>query len=108
MKTEASKIREQILEEFPSASPGFVDILIEALEIHAKKRNDYSGKNFVQVFSEFETVGKFHDIKRKYDRMYNKIANKAEYQVNESLEDTALDLGNYAFLFLEYLRAMKK
>jgi len=103
-----SELKDKMHELYPHAELGFIDILIEALELSNRKSNDYQGKNFVQEYDEFHTIGKFHDIKRKYDRLYNKVAKKTEYQVDESLEDTAIDLGNYAFLFLLYIRNMKK
>ena len=102
------ELKNKMHEMYPHAEIGFIEILIEALEISNKKQHDYSGKDFVQEYSEFHTIGKFHDIKRKYDRLYNKVAKKSEYLVDESLEDTAIDLGNYAFLFLLYIRNMKK
>lgn len=98
----------QLKDLYPTASEGFISILVCALEIHAKKRNDYNGVGFVQEYSEFMTTGKFWDIKRKYDRLYNKMVKGMNYMVDESLEDTLLDLGNYAFLMAEYLRDMKK
>lgn len=98
----------QLLQEaYPDASPGFIAIMVDAIEVHAKKRHDYNGPAFVQEHTSFHLVGKFWDIKRKYDRLYNRFVKQVEYKVAESDEDTLLDLGNYAFLMLEYIRAEK-
>jgi|TARA_R100000501_G_C2627592_1_gene121542 hypothetical protein len=103
-----NEIKKYLQDKFPTASKGFIDVLVDALDIHAKKRNDYTGTDFVQKFSKFETLSKFYDIRRKYDRLYNIMVKDTEIQVDEKLKDTALDLGNYAFLLVEYINEANK
>ena len=104
-------------EQFPTARPGFIKVLTEALELHARKNNDYNGGNTtsVQLYNdaqpetnkEFEMIAKFCDIRRKYGRLYNAIAIKREMKVDEKLEDTAIDLLVYSALFLEFIKGEK-
>ena len=93
---------------YPTARTGFIKVVVDALELHAKKNNDYNGKTEVLTINKFETMAKFADVRRKYSRLYHLIAEEAEMKVDEQLEDTAIDLGVYAFLLTAYLRLLKK
>jgi hypothetical protein len=90
---------------YPNARPGFVEVLVEALEIHAKKNKDYNGAKPL-----FPATGAslFYDLQRKFGRLYNIIQSEEDPQVSESLIDTALDLGVYSFLMVEKLKEDKK
>lgn len=90
--------------EYPNSRPGFIAILIDALELHEKKNHDYNKDNSEIAISEFETYAKFADVRRKYSRLYNLMVEKKVMKVDEQLEDTIIDLGNYAFLLAEYLK----
>ena len=94
MRNEISTVQ-CIMDEFPEASDQFVEIMVKAIALHEKKRHDYNGPNFVQEHNTFMTMGKFWDIKRKFDRLNNKMVEGIDYKVDESFEDTLLDLGNY-------------
>lgn len=97
-------IDDTLKEYFPSARPGFIEALLQALAIHSKKNHDYNGKVVPIVFNDFETKSKFSDIRRKYSRLFHMVAEEQEMQVDEKLEDTVLDLVVYSALFLEYIK----
>lgn len=102
-------IKFALISSFPTARPGFIETLVDALELHAKKNNDYNGEfQKAMEISKFETMSKFADVRRKYSRLYHLIAEEKEMKVDEQLKDTAIDLGVYAFLLTEYLNALKK
>ena len=96
-----------LIELYPNARPGFVKILVAALDIHSKKNHDYNNTD-VQEYIPFETLGKFFDIRRKYSRLNTIISREGSFLVDETLEDTALDLGVYALLFAEYIKEYDK
>lgn len=86
--------------DFPNARPGYLEVVVQAIELHAKKNNDYNGSK--PLFAERPTLQEmFYDIKRKYSRLHHLIMGGTDPQVDEKLEDTALDLGNYGFLLAE-------
>ena len=106
-EVDIAALKKLLLEKFPTARPGLVSVLVDALDIHARKNHDYNGKLAEKDPSTFELHGKFFDIRRKYNRLLNAIEGNGVTMVNENLEDTALDLGVYAFLMAEYIgRAM--
>lgn len=92
-------------DNYPTARKGFIRVLVKALEIHAKKNNDYNGK---KVLFPATVESLYHDIRRKFGRLYNIFAEGSEVMVDEKLEDTVLDLGNYAFLMAELMEEMPK
>lgn len=96
------KIKDLLVKEFPQARPGFIKVLVDALLLHSSKNHDYNGKGDESRF-DMGLPGKFFDINRKFSRLYHAIAEKEQITVNESLRDTAVDLGNYAFLLVEYI-----
>lgn len=100
----------QLLAElYPTARPGFVEILIDALELHSRKNNDYNGgkSNPIEI-GKIEMISKFLDVRRKYSRLHHMIAEENEMKVDEKLEDTAIDLAVYAILLTEQIRATNK
>lgn len=108
-KIGAKGIVQKLSEIYPTARPGFINVLIDALELHARKNNDYNGTKIDKIpFTTFETMAKMADVRRKYSRLYHLLAENVEPKVDENLEDTVIDLGVYAFLLLEYLREAKK
>lgn len=105
---EKNKIVEYLKNNFPDARTGFIEALVNALELHSRKNSDYTGASITPlIFSDFETTSKFCDIRRKYSRLYHFIAEKNKLKVNETVEDTAIDLLVYAGLFVEYLHSQK-
>lgn len=102
-------MNDELKKQFPTAKPEFIDCLMEILELHAKKNNDYNGSNYwIQNYNEFETYSKFADVRRKYSRLYHFIVNKTKMKVDEKVEDTAIDLCVYAILFYDYIKRFKK
>ncbi len=90
-------------DNYPTARKGFIRILVKALELHAKKNNDYNGK---KVLFPASVESLYHDIRRKFGRLYNIMDSGGEVMVDEKLEDTVLDLGNYSFLMAEMMEEM--
>lgn len=90
---------------YPNARVGFIRVLVDALDLHARKNHDYNGALSVQVHNKFEMYSKLNDVRRKYSRLYHLLAEEKEMKVDEQLEDTAIDLGVYAFLLTEYIRS---
>jgi len=117
MNKEQIKEFEKLKKLFSTARPGVIKVFIEALELHAKKNNDYNNgiidnsntynDNRIITNNDFELVAKFCDIRRKYARLQNVIVNKREMKVDEKLEDTAIDLLVYSALFLEHIKTIK-
>ncbi len=103
--TTKEQLFEQLKEDFDTARPGFLNVIADAIYLHASKNNDYNGVN--PLFpATVESL--FFDLKRKFGRIYNQLGNGTVYQVSESLQDTAIDLGVYAFLMVEKLREEKE
>ena len=83
-----------------------------ALELMKKKNNDYSGKSGMKPFATFtraEAMGITSTEKGMLVRMVDKISRLSsfteagEFKVeDEKLEDTILDVINYAILFYAY------
>ena len=92
--------------KFPDARAGFIEVLIEALELHARKNHDYTGNKEFNPF-DLGLKGRFHDLNRKFSRIYHIMWEEQEIKVDEKLEDTVIDLGNYCFLLAEELNNIK-
>lgn len=84
----------------------FNNILDKMRKIHESKNNDYSPEGEFGNFSESERVGvepwrgAFVRLQDKYTRCCNLIRGKEQMVKNEALEDTLLDLANYAVIVL--------
>ena len=91
--------RERYLEEFRS-------LTAKMLEITTKKNNDYGGASDpFKNFRAFEELGILVRMSDKFARLRTALVEKRELQVSdESVEDTALDLANYALLLICYRR----
>ncbi|HEY6766593.1 MAG TPA: hypothetical protein VI386_17675 [Candidatus Sulfotelmatobacter sp.] len=90
--------REDYLREFEK-------LTARMLEITKKKNNDYGGT--ADPFKNFRTFGELGILVRisdKFSRLLTAIQEKRKFEVDESLEDTALDLSNYALLLICYMR----
>lgn len=78
------------------------EILNEMLELYEAKNHDY-GNSFDQSLDEFGLIASVVRLNDKMNRI--KALMKANQQVNdESLEDTLMDLANYAVMTLAYMR----
>jgi hypothetical protein len=95
------ELRVELRQKFPGARGGFIDVLVEALALHEKKNHDYNG--IAPLFPATSNM-LFHDIRRKFGRLYTQMENGESYKINESLLDTVIDLGNYSFLLAEKLK----
>jgi hypothetical protein len=101
----------QFAEEPLSGHPMFHTLLREMAEIHAAKNKDYAGKDYFSNFKMCEDIGipswkgVFIRMTDKFSRIVNLIANNREAHVKtESLEDTLIDLANYAIITLILLK----
>ena len=84
----------------------FATIVKEMTELYAKKNHDY-GNSFDECCDKIGSgyaTGRIYD---KINRIINLTNNEKEAQVNESIEDTLLDLANYSVMYLSYLRRKK-
>jgi len=84
----------------------FENILENMLAIHKAKNHDYSPQGQFGNFSESEKVGvpdwkgAFIRLQDKYTRCCNLIGGREAQVLDEKLEDTLLDLANYAVIVL--------
>ncbi len=84
----------------------FDDVLQKMKEIHEAKNHDYSQEGEFGNFRESEKIGlpawkgAFVRLQDKYSRACNLIAGKEAKVKDEKLEDTLLDLANYAVIVL--------
>lgn len=84
----------------------FTDVLEEMRKIHEVKNHDYSPEDEFGNFAESEKVGvedwkgAFVRLQDKYTRACNLIRGKEQKVKDEALEDTLLDLANYAVIVL--------
>lgn len=85
----------------------FKKITDSMFETYKKKNADY-GSSFDDLFDEFGMTSALLRMKDKYNRLKS-ITEKGEIQVkDESVEDTLLDLANYAVLTVIRLRRDKQ
>jgi hypothetical protein len=89
----------------------FEKIINQMLDVHRAKNHDYSAEGQFGNFAESERVGveawrgAFVRLQDKYMRCCNLIARDGESMVlDEKLEDTLLDLANYAVIVLCLLK----
>jgi len=93
----------------------FYDVLTRMKEIHEKKDADYSGEdNEFGNFFESQKVGvqawkgAFIRLQDKYSRACSLIGGTKAKVKDEKLEDTLLDLANYAVITLCLINPIKK
>ena len=80
----------------------FSTILKQMEDLYKKKNSDY-GNSFDDTCDKFGLVAA---LVRMYDKLnrLSTIVDKNSTEVNESLEDTLMDLANYAVLALLYCK----
>ena len=94
-------------EELKDARDEFQKITDRMHETYLKKNADY-GSSFDDLFDEFGMTSALLRMKDKYNRLKS-ITEKGQIQVkDESVEDTLLDLANYAILTVLRLRRDKE
>ena len=97
---------EQIARAFFKDNDEFKKILDQMYETYQKKNSDY-GSSFTNLMDEFGMVSLIIRLTDKLNRLKS-ITKKNEILVkDESMEDTLLDLANYAVLGVQYLRTHK-
>lgn len=82
-------------------------IVLGLNELYERKNADY-GDSFAQARAEvpFYTLGKLYD---KFSRYKNIVLSGEETKVNETIEDTLLDMANYCIMeVLERRNEVKK
>ena len=85
----------------------FDDVLKEMSEVHQRKNADY-GNNFHKRYEKYGFLTALLRLTDKMERLEN-IYEKGEIQVkDESVEDTLLDLANYAVMTIVELRNKNK
>ena len=80
-----------------------IDIMKEAIALKERKSIDYQGSKWTEEeYFPFEDQSYMHMIHTKYLRMRNVMESK---DVNfESLDDTLIDMINYAAMYAAFLR----
>ena len=84
----------------------FADIVGKMTALYAKKNHDY-GNSFDEGCDKIGTgypLGRFLD---KINRLIACMGKEDEMQINESIEDTLIDLGCYSVMTLSYLKRKK-
>jgi len=101
------------LSKFKSGHPEFYKTLYKMAEIHNRKNQDYGGGDPVGNFYEAEKLGIsawkgcLIRLTDKYSRVINLASGKAPAVEDEKIEDTLIDLANYAVLTLVLLKERK-
>lgn len=96
-------------QDTPRPPVTFADTVNRMLTIHKAKNNDYSPQGAFGNFSESEKIGipawkgAFVRLQDKYTRATNIIGGKEIKVLDEKLEDTLLDLANYAVIVMVLL-----
>lgn len=80
----------------------FKDIVECMYKTYEKKNKDY-GDSFDILCNKFGLVAAAIPLNNKVERINSLIKNNKSY-VNESMEDSLLDLANYAIMTLIYLK----
>ena len=93
----------------------FYEVLNEIYELHSKKNSDY-GNAYGNTIQEFAKVDESHkmangyalgSIKNKVNRLTTLMSGQ-KAQVEESIEDSLIDLASYAIMTLVELRNLKE
>lgn len=79
----------------------FNQIVNDMSELYSKKNNDY-GNSFEETANEFGLVAPVIRISDKLNRLKSLL--KRPQLVKESIEDTLLDMANYAIMTVIWLR----
>lgn len=83
----------------------FMDITDNMTKTYVAKNHDY-GDSFNQSLYKFGLTASIVRMNDKMNRLETLISKKAEVK-NESIEDTLLDLANYAIMTVMWLRGNK-
>ena len=75
----------------------FRDITKKMADLYARKNHDY-GDSFGRSWNKFGMVSALIRMEDKFNRLESLLKKNGEAQVNESIEDTLMDLANYAVM----------
>jgi len=97
-----------------SGHPEYFNAVIKAMQIHTAKNHGYAGADNPDPLDNFKAVerewgiptehGYLTRLTDKWCRFKNVWKQKKSVLVDESLLDTLIDLANYVFLFVAYLK----
>lgn len=96
------KEEDTLVEIHPSS---FSEITRQMNKVYEAKNHDY-GNSFDQSLNEFGIIAAITRMSDKFNRI--KALAKSKAKVNESLEDTLLDLANYSIMTLLWLKNNKQ
>jgi hypothetical protein len=91
------------------ASAAYLALLDEMRSLHERKSAGYSGAENPDPWANFRKsvefgiepdMGALIRLSDKFSRLGALVRNPANEQVNESIEDTAMDLAAYALIFI--------
>ena len=94
-------------EEKKDNSKEFAEITAAMLDVYKKKNHDY-GDSFSDMLSEEGLVVSRVILGVKYNRFKKLSEGEQALVSNEPIEDTLLDLANYAIMTLMWLRKTKR
>lgn len=80
----------------------FKEVTKQLLDIYERKNHDY-GDSFNQSLDNFGTIASVVRLSDKFNRLVS-LTKKNDPQVEESIEDTLLDMANYCIMTVMYLR----
>lgn len=100
-----NNVKIELKKNFPTARPRLIEILIDTIDLHARKNNDYNGN--MELYRATGVKGRFCDIWRKVIRMFNAIMLDTKMVVNENLLETCDDNIVYTALLREELENEK-
>lgn len=81
----------------------FEQVTKEMNELYLRKNADY-GNSFEKTMDTFGIIAPVIRLNDKVNRLTN-IVKSGDQKVNESIEDTLLDLANYSVMTLAYLKS---
>ena len=87
----------------------FNELLDEMKVLHEAKNNMY-GSSYERLIEEEGLIlaNKIHRAKRLIDLLSDThLSDKMRHDLEDSLEDSLLDLGNYAFKFVSHFRKVR-
>lgn len=93
------------IEEDPQNVKDFADICNKMVMTYRAKNHDY-GNSFHNTFKKYGIVSALTRMSDKFNRL-DTLYDKNDGKVNESIEDTLLDLANYAVMTLVELQDKK-
>lgn len=79
----------------------FEQITQKMNELYKRKNSDY-GNSFYKTLDEFGIVAALVRMEDKMNRLKNLYKNPSGAQVDESFNDTLMDLANYAVMTLKW------